>query len=393
MLTRWMKTALTATLCTPIVLHAMSVHSDPATQAQPRFREALLALAHKDGSMPLDAAALGRFKVLIEHYGWPTVAAVGQDGVDAAGQLLERATRDDEFQSDVESAIADDLDIDIDARAFAMLNDRIEISHHRPQQFGSLFAVTEGHVMLSPPLSSFTQADQLRASIGLPTVAEDIRRLEGALRGGGKATSLIAAPALSTPMRRIEMPKLRQELHRMAQDDQAARNSFIQSGMKRGSAEQAQLIKVDAANLTRLKAIFAAYGFPDRSKVGRQGVQDTWLLVQHATKDKPLMRQALNLAAPLMQKGDLSRSDYALLTDRVLLGEGKKQIYGSQLTGKSGHLVVQPLEDPAHVDERRAAMGLMPLATYIAQTDAFYTPKASPDRHASASAPSTDSAH
>lgn len=393
MRTRWMKMVLAATLCAPLALQAMTVKADLARQAQPDFRQALLTLSRQGGSEPLDTATLAQFKSLIGRYGWPTVAAVGRDGVDAAGRLLERATRDDDFQSNVEDAISRDIDADIDARAFAVLNDRIEISHHRPQQFGTLFAVANGRVVLSPPLDSLEQADQLRASIGLPTVANDMKRLEGALHDGGKAASLIAAPELSTPMHRIEMPKLREELHQMAQRDQAVRNSVIQSGMKRGSAEQAQMIKVDAANQTRLKAIFAAYGFPDRRMVGRQGVEDAWLLVQHATGDKPLMRQALTMAAPLMRKGDIPRDDYAMLTDRVRLGEGKKQIYGTQLTGKPGHFVVRPLEDPVHVDARRASMGLAPLATYIAQTNVFYTPKASTERHAGTPQPSAPTAH
>ena len=43
--------------------------------------------------------------------------------------------------------------------------------------------------------------------------------------------------------------------------------------------------------------------------------------------------------------------------------EGKPQIYGTQFTfAADGHLVLHPIEDAEHVDERRRAVGLPPMA-------------------------------
>jgi hypothetical protein len=43
-------------------------------------------------------------------------------------------------------------------------------------------------------------------------------------------------------------------------------------------------------------------------------------------------------------------------------------VYGSQLRdGKGGKLELHPIEDRAHVDARRAAMGMEPLADYLAR--------------------------
>jgi hypothetical protein len=56
----------------------------------------------------------------------------------------------------------------------------------------------------------------------------------------------------------------------------------------------------------------------------------------------------------------------ALLEDRIAVRNGKKQIYGSQLSGDgSGTYQIDPLEDPRNVDKRRAAVGLGPLADYL----------------------------
>ncbi len=56
----------------------------------------------------------------------------------------------------------------------------------------------------------------------------------------------------------------------------------------------------------------------------------------------------------------------ALLEDRVLTTQGKKQIYGSQLrtNEKTGKYEFYPIEREANVDKRRASVGLEPLEQY-----------------------------
>jgi hypothetical protein len=63
--------------------------------------------------------------------------------------------------------------------------------------------------------------------------------------------------------------------------------------------------------------------------------------------------------------GEVLQSNLAYLTDRVLLAEGKKQQYGTQVTVVDGKWAPRPLEDEANVDKRRAAAGLSPLAEYL----------------------------
>lgn len=53
--------------------------------------------------------------------------------------------------------------------------------------------------------------------------------------------------------------------------------------------------------------------------------------------------------------------DLAYLTDRVLLAEGQPQEYGTQV--RDGR--PRELRAPESVDERRAAVGLEPLAAYL----------------------------
>lgn len=64
-------------------------------------------------------------------------------------------------------------------------------------------------------------------------------------------------------------------------------------------------------------------------------------------------------------EGEVDSEHVAYLTDRVLVGEGKPQRYGTQLENKDGNLTPYPLEDPETVDERRRAVGMSPLAEYL----------------------------
>ena len=54
--------------------------------------------------------------------------------------------------------------------------------------------------------------------------------------------------------------------------------------------------------------------------------------------------------------------DLAYLSDRVLMHRGQPQIYGTQYLVKDGVLTLWAVREPAGLDERRAALGLQPVA-------------------------------
>ena len=56
--------------------------------------------------------------------------------------------------------------------------------------------------------------------------------------------------------------------------------------------------------------------------------------------------------------------------------EGKKQIYGTQLTWneKSRRFELYPIEDEEHVDLLRASIGLQPIAEYLKTFGLEYVP-------------------
>jgi hypothetical protein len=97
-----------------------------------------------------------------------------------------------------------------------------------------------------------------------------------------------------------------------------------------------------------------------------------------AVSDPAFQEKVLPLVEAAYRRGDLAGQDYALLLDRVQVDQGKPQVYGTQAKAPSewtgGEPVLQPIEDEAHVDERRAEVGLPPLAEYLKLLKKMHTP-------------------
>jgi len=77
-----------------------------------------------------------------------------------------------------------------------------------------------------------------------------------------------------------------------------------------------------------------------------------------------------------VRRGEAESGNAALLKDRILMREGKKQIYGSQLhlNQVTKQLELWPIEDDENVDARRASVGLEPLAEYMKRFGLEYKP-------------------
>lgn len=203
--------------------------------------------------------------------------------------------------------------------------------------------------------------------------------------------SAVATADDAAKSRPAKEPELRDELLRRVKTDQDARNTMIAWMKLHGKnfvadtanldgeqkAEYEKLItalrEADKENTERLREIVEKYGWPTHSLVGKDGASAAWLLVQHADRDPKFQRLCVDLMAKLM-RDEVSTRNVAYLTDRVLLAEGKKQLYGTQFTTVDGKWQPRPLEDEANVDARRTAVGLEPLAEYAKALETQYGP-------------------
>ncbi|WP_157406768.1 MULTISPECIES: DUF6624 domain-containing protein [unclassified Janthinobacterium] len=125
------------------------------------------------------------------------------------------------------------------------------------------------------------------------------------------------------------------------------------------AASWALQTQLDLANLRRLAEIVGQYGWPGARFAGIKGSQSAFLVLQHA--DLETQQKYLPLFRDAVSKNDAPASELAMLEDRVRVGAGQPQIYGTQV--RDGQPV--PIEDEANVDRKRAAVGLMPLEEYM----------------------------
>ena len=126
-----------------------------------------------------------------------------------------------------------------------------------------------------------------------------------------------------------------------------------------------EISEKDDANLPKVTAILDRRGWPGPALVGKKANEAVFLVIQHA--DLATQQKYLPMMRAAVREGKAEAGRLALLEDRVALGEGRRQVYGSQLMSlpKTGICILRPLDDPDHVDERRAAVGLQPLAEYL----------------------------
>ncbi|NOT51193.1 MAG: hypothetical protein HOP10_07940 [Chitinophagaceae bacterium] len=161
-------------------------------------------------------------------------------------------------------------------------------------------------------------------------------------------------------------------------EDQGGRHQLNELQKQYGwQSEQVQslmkkIMRQDSVNLVRVKKIIDTYGWPGPEEVGRQGTQTVFLVIQHSDSLTqvtyfPVMQDAVT-------KGKAEAAELALLEDRILMKQGKEQIYGSQLQiGKNGKYEFYPIQDEPNVNKRRASVGLEPIEDYAKRFDLIYT--------------------
>jgi hypothetical protein len=159
----------------------------------------------------------------------------------------------------------------------------------------------------------------------------------------------------------ISSPTLRKVLLDMQREDQDSIHALMASRPSDpGDAKIRQLgRKVHQRNSGLIRAIVTEYGWPGRSLVGKDGAHAAWLIVQHSDEDPAFQRRCLTLLEDAFHRGEADALEVAYLTDRVLVNEGKQQMYGTQGAGVTSRI------EEARIDRNRSALGLEPWRSYV----------------------------
>ncbi|MFI5803354.1 DUF6624 domain-containing protein [Streptomyces sp. NPDC051561] len=122
-------------------------------------------------------------------------------------------------------------------------------------------------------------------------------------------------------------------------------------------------IHQERADSGMLKRLLSKHGWPGRSLVGEEAAEAALHLALHADHDPGLQRLCLRMLTEAVQRGDAPIRHWAHLHDRCAVGAGHQQEYGTQhRLDAHGRVVRMPVSEPAHLDARRASVGLPPAA-------------------------------
>ena len=166
------------------------------------------------------------------------------------------------------------------------------------------------------------------------------------------------------------------ELRDMVAADQEVRGrmmEWIRAGKTPtlDSGVGAEMVALDQQHTLRLKEIVAKHGWPDAKRFSPEAAGAAWLIAQHADHDRGFQSAVLDLMTPMVGSGGADSQNYALLFDRVRVGEGRPQRYGTQylalpIDGRIHFGPSTPIEDLGGLDTRRRVMGLPPHREYVA---------------------------
>src|SRR6266853_273502 len=156
--------------------------------------------------------------------------------------------------------------------------------------------------------------------------------------------------------RRPSNVALVETIRKLCKEDQAVRQP--------DGFDREKMIQTDREHEASLGAILDRYGVPTYSMVGVEGAGQFVTMIQHQPPE--FRRKALPKLKANVDAGEADAGNYTKMYDRAQRDEGRNQRYGEQLEciDANPELREAPIDDEAHVNERRASLGLMRMELY-----------------------------
>lgn len=171
-------------------------------------------------------------------------------------------------------------------------------------------------------------------------------------------------------------PDLARELIARATQSAARRAKRVRNQLD--AVQLGQDRHADHADTKVLRRILAEHDWPGHRLVGPEAARAAWSLALHADDEADFQRAATTLLERAVQVGDAHIQHWAHLYDRALVNSGRPQEFGTQLALNATGVELCPLRAPDSLDQRRASVGLSPIATALETVRRRFAP----DRHA-----------
>lgn len=121
----------------------------------------------------------------------------------------------------------------------------------------------------------------------------------------------------------------------------------------------------DEQNLKWVTQFIEQNGYPGKSVVGEKYAEVAWLVLQHSSQNT--LKQFLPLIKETSLDGEIDPLCYAKSKDRVLIGDKRAQLYGTQLffDPKNQTYCMCKIRFKKRVDKRRKNLGLDGIESYL----------------------------
>lgn len=116
---------------------------------------------------------------------------------------------------------------------------------------------------------------------------------------------------------------------------------------------------IDQQNQKVVVSLIEECGFPTTEQAGQHGYTAIFFVLQHSAGG--IIGRYYPPLAAAVERGEINKSTFALMQDRLLMNFGYKQVYGSQIMNDQ----LYELQAPETVNERRAEVGLGPIEAYL----------------------------
>lgn len=162
----------------------------------------------------------------------------------------------------------------------------------------------------------------------------------------------------------ILKPELALEICKMGSKDQNGRQKILrieQIGVNKLTLDSLLTIqnKQDSINSEYITMLIDHNSmlFPSNTEIGNIASRFAFLMLQHSSYD--IRKKYYKTIKFAMEKNHLEKRYFAMYLDRLLIDEGKKQLYGTQMQKSTdGKLVLFPVKRKFNMNRRRLRLGL-----------------------------------
>ncbi|MFI9311022.1 DUF6624 domain-containing protein [Streptomyces triculaminicus] len=124
-------------------------------------------------------------------------------------------------------------------------------------------------------------------------------------------------------------------------------------------AELLEIVQWEWRSARELTSLLDAHGWPGPDLVGEVGAEAAWWIALLCDRQSVFQQSAHQYLLEAVERGDAPPRHLAYFTDRMLMHEGRPQLYGTQYVLDPGGAVIRyPVADPGLLGLRRYRAGL-----------------------------------